>query len=608
MSCRRNEQGSVGGNLSAPRCPPSSPPRLGLDSAKCQHLPRLARGSGSPATATPPRTAVDRMNDLRQEDARRARNAERKSGSPSRTHSHLFELPEYITTSASARAGPLYYQANQRHTQERKEAETLERAKRQFAGPVVASWRRNDKVAGEQQSSSASLPSFEPEIRRRSTLAVRKYMGGNEDGRLTLLSDMALSCIASMLCNTTSSPPQEDDFMGQWADEPFPLHLKERLFALAGRRQHCRSMNEIGVRRLLLSEDQEQNKIGEPEADLNCEEGSWDQGDEFLGEAPRYISSMDLSYARIGFRLVEDILTRPGQMLQLRQLSLAGWGCQDEYQQATLHALFLSKDLMRVIGRLGNLEMISLARTRLYSASQEAAYQAASYWFQGDGDEKMKDTKSFLTQLSKSSLRLITLDLSECSWITGSELANLEWYSVSRTATRSTIIWTKLRRLILANCSPFTEPGKETTELRESPPFVGKWHAIHHGAATDSPYMLDHRPGLGNAIFRNDHRRVPHRRRNAAVPHENQLDAWNSEEENQEGVALDAAHSTSAPHSPSSSQYPTRCPVSRARVGRWEWERARLLDAVRGRWGSAIKGNVNSDTTQRGGSFVEVYF
>ncbi|UZJ54470.1 hypothetical protein CBS101457_003790 [Exobasidium rhododendri] len=613
MAHRRPDQGYDDRDETASRSPSrAGPSSRHLDPAKRQHLPRLARGSNASVTSSTPRTTVERMNELRQEDARRSRNVERRSGGMSQVSSTLHALPSYYNTSASARAGPLYFQANHQSQQERKEADQRARTRRQFAGPVIASWRSGEERAERQHSSNAlssssssSSSSSERRLRWRSTLAARKYIGGYQGERLMSLCDTALSRIAKMLC-TADLYDQEipkGRTLGQPADLAIPLHLKERMLALTGRRQLCKSMNETGLRRLFLAE-----KRGSGDDDLEkSSEESWDVDEHPRGEVSDLLTSLDLSYARCSFRLVEDVLSRSGQMLQLRQLSLAGWGMHNDYNQLNLHSLLLSKDLTRVIGMLGNLEMLSLARTRLYSADQEAAYQAASYTYQSNGDEKTKDTKSFLTQLSKSSLRLTILDLSECAWIIGSELANLEWYSVDQIATRSTIIWPKLRHLILANCTPFVKPGEETTKLEASPSFVGKWHAIHHGASTDSPYMLDHRPGLGKAIFVND-RQLWRQRRHAAYG--NQVDAWDlAGEENHPVDDQDATHLTALPRQVSSSSgYPTRCPVSRAHVGPWEWERARLLDAVRGRWGSALRGNVNSDTAQRGGPFIEVYF
>jgi hypothetical protein len=557
-----------------------------VDPLKLASLPRLARERDSQIQSAP-RSLTDRLNQMRVEDRRRERNNEqRQNGTlPSRQM-----LPFDATTSASARAGSLYYQSSQLAQKDITERQQLSEMRRKFAGPTPpTSWRK--KIARDVVDNGMVDEACDdsPLARRRATLAIRHFLNGCvEEGALPRLSNLCLARISGILCDV------DDHDSVSLAGETttfLPVHLKERMMALAGREQQCEALNASALSLLIGDRDRMERAPLEEEERTE----SWDGNEEKLFD-PISLKNMDLSFARIGNKMLKNVLTQGADMHQLRTLSLAGWGSDDHSGQKSLLTV---PNLMEAIGNLPHLELLSIAKTRLWPVSKGSSLKTK--------ESSMLESITFLKRLSRASLRLKVLDLSECDWIIGPDIANLGWFSVDRVASRSKIIWPRLEQLVLLNCATFIEPGKIVDEkLKPSPSYVAKWHAAHHGVAlvTDSPYLLSHRPGLGHAVFRAEdaqQARFSRQRRSARQQARREEDAWGSPQNSDD--------EDSSIRSSSSSAYPTRCPVSGVHVGAWEWERARVLDAVRGRWGSAIKGDItNENTSASGETFIEIYF
>lgn len=554
------------------------------DALKMACLPRLGRET--PANGPAPRTLAERLNQMRIEDGRRERNreamlAQQRPGSS--TGGAPAAVPLY-TTSASARAGTLYHQACQLAQQDMAARQQAGELRRKFAGPAPpTSWRSSEEQTVEGQDGATTLD-IGPLERRRRTGSVRHFFDGSDQpAAVTSLVDSCLSCIASHL----SAEKQACSVAIRESVSHLPVHIKERILAMAGRQQQCRPLKETALHWLLLADCAHSSRPGERRT-----AESWDSSDDRAHQQPSSLLHLDLSFAKIGSRMFKAVVSQAAEMHQLRALSIAGWGSEDA------RSLLAVPGLMDALRRLPHLETLSLASTRLCAPSAEGA----------DRQGRMLESMTFLKRLSRSVVRLKVLDLSGCGWILGPDIANLGWFTMGKVAIRSKVIYPRLQHLALTHCPAFSEPGKEgeTGAYKASPGYVGKWHAAHHGVAavTDSPYLLDHRPGLGNAVLRlDDDSQRRERRRNAGQARHS---VWGSADE--DGSDGEGGSPLLPLHAPSSSGYPTRCPVSGVHVGAWEWERARLLDAVRGRWGSALKGNNTADDQARTGPFIDVYF
>lgn len=572
---------------------PASSPIHYVDPVKRACLPRFARDQDlQNAQPISSRSLADRLNQMRVEDARRERN---KRQCPQRAPPPVPSTFD-ATSSASSRAGTLFYRSNELAQREMDQRQMEQDFKRQFSGPTPpTSWRNTSAASKETRIGHlGESQQIDIETKRRSTLAMRYFLdGGEKDLRLASLTDACLSCIAQHLCKSEHLAERKEYAY-------LPIHLKDRMMALAGRKQMCEPMNGTALQFLLLQDEQgRQNKSSEHRLE------AWDSTEEEKAFDSTSLKNLDLSFARIGHQTLRNILSQGAQMHQLCNLSLAGYGSEDSMGEKSLVTIL---NLMETIGNLPHLEFISLAKTRLYPTGKGNSHKTK--------DGVMLESITFLKRLSRSSLRLKVLDLSECDWIVGPDIANLGWYSIDKIAKRSSIIWPRLQHLVLTNCRPFHEMNKFVDELQPSPAYVARWHAAHHGVAlvTDSPYLLQHRPGLGNAVFHaEDAQQARQARQRRSMRQAARNNVWGSpdqseEEEEERGGGGGEQSAATVRRSSSSSAYPTRCPVSGVQVGAWEWERARVLDAVRGRWGNAIKGNISLDKSHQGGPFIEVYF
>lgn len=299
----------------------------------------------------------------------------------------------------------------------------------------------------------------------------------------------------------------------------------------------------------------------------------------------------------------------------------------------------------------------------------------------GLSPEIASEALAFLKKLARRTSHLQTLDLSSCHWINGAVLSNLGIFSTNVPVRR--ILWPRMQNLILMDCPAFNEkkpPNTESQVKANQGTFSGQWHAAHHGIArfTNSPYFLSHKPGLGRSVLahgigawdsvnvnkqtqsligrevealarHNGHvqqsRQSESLRRGGIQGLENERIRSAFDDESltdfnliatqtdgsvpgiftgfaiSHGVAPFSnrrSQNSSSTTSPSWSTAP-RCPVSGKRVANHEWERARALDAIHGRWGSAITGTLeeemieeknlfNNFTSGSRGEFITVYF
>jgi hypothetical protein len=206
-----------------------------------------------------------------------------------------------------------------------------------------------------------------------------------------------------------------------------------------------------------------------------------------------------------------------------------------------------------------------------------------------------------------------------------------------------------MKVLVLAGCQALMPEGtkiaeQSTIDFTQSQAFVGSWHAAHHGVArvTKSPYFLSHRPGLGRAVLadgvgawdsasgrgtlveRQAAALTDHRRSQRSAQTVRTLSAFDDEQDVtndtfaiSHGVAPFASRQIRGTLTDrqgnligqaKAEELKPRCPVSTSRVEHHEWARARILDAVHGRWGSAIVGHVLDNNSARQGTYIAVYF
>lgn len=299
----------------------------------------------------------------------------------------------------------------------------------------------------------------------------------------------------------------------------------------------------------------------------------------------------------------------------------------------------------------------------------------------GLSPEIASEALAFLKKLARRTSNLRTLDLSACHWINGAVLSNIGIYSTNVPVRRliwpklQNLILTDCPAF-----SENLKCGDDVQAKPNQGTFTGQWHAAHHGIArfTNSPYFLSHKPGLGRSVLahgigawdsvnanRNTQSLVGREvvalaRHNGHVQRSRQLEAarrggmqglenermrsafddesladFASMATQSDGVGVPGMFTgfaishgvapfsgrqvlnSSASSASSSWSTPPRCPVSRKKVASHEWERARVLDAIHGRWGSAIVGTLEdefeddkslSNHNYSRGQFITVYF
>lgn len=685
-------------------------------SSSLAFLPRLQRSleaAADDANENQQRDALSaRLNRLRIEDRRRARNEQIRLGKAASSGSDSARAGKTLqpivmsnspmsssSGSASSRAGTNYYSSSQIARHERMLSERDCQLRRKFAGPAPpTSWRplqlgdlnaQSPAAADDKAFLKSNLAAAED---KRPVLAAAVYFFpdkrlANESGVNVLpsLVDATLVSIATGLVGNTDQPEAMREFdaaEGLTSNAALiPLHLKERMLSLCGRLTCSPPASEMLLNALFLQGGEETrasyDDTGESEAremvdgasnfeeeeEADTWEGAFGNEADASGHS---LSAMDLSFSLVSAKVVREILQSPAVYPNsLRYLSLAGWG-SELGQGRQVRSLRSFSRLFHLMDRLTNLEVLSLAETRLLPPYDEADESSVNGNLTASATS---EALTFLRKLARRSVRLRVLDLTACTWVNGAVVTNVGWYTTTLPVRRT--LWPRLEHLVLTSCPAFSsKPGDRRdpsfgaahfSKPSASPPFSGQWHAAHHGLqrATDSPYFLAHRPGLGRALVSHgvgawdlagrrgliekevaaldQHRRHSGTPVGNTIPHPREGDgavasSWAISHGSafHGGPALSsAAAAATGVSAAEAAAEPPKCPVSGHRVERFAWERARVLDSVQGRWGSAILGSLDGsrdperieksishpsqqktsyDFASRSGAYISVYF
>lgn len=602
----------------------------------------------------------DRLNRMRLEDRRHARNVRMQKCTTSLKHNDNPSSssspegsslkPDYSSKSASTRAGTAFLASNFLSKREVEQQNIEDSLRRRFAGPIPPnSWRRDPLQSHKCFDKTKESP--KDTIRtadKARLLAARNWFPRGTERLQDSLFLPSLVDLCSEIVRSSLAHPEyvsEDQMLNLRREAAsLPTHLKEHMMSLSGRFAKTDPITESVLSALFAvsfntnvasEKSSKEQQVGEVQE-------SWDQ-DANHEDSQDLLQCLDLSFGLMTSNTLRSLAQAPlVRGHALRSFSLAGWGSQPSSQQPQSCLRSAENVLLEILQNMPSLEVLSLSDTKLLLAGDEAC--------QGCRNGKLSvsaasEALAFLRNISKSTRRLRVLDLSSCPWVNGAVIANLGWYSTNPPIQRE--IWPNLTALILTGCEAFLPSSlkpKESQTLSLSAPFSAKWHAAHHGErkSTDSPYFLSHRPGLGQAVLTDGV---------GAWDLMSQSDVFQAERKGLKQIMQPMLHHSSSSSTPTTHRgnnissdasdsisdfLPSaaffsresatsadavsglpRCPVSGAKVERFEWERARVLDAVYGRWGSAISGRIDDDrgplkTSHCGwkkhGTFVELYF
>ena len=437
-----------------------------------------------------------------------------------------------------------------------------------------------------------------------------------EEGGSTLsLRDMSLCVIADALnCPApvqSASGAGKDRFLTPDMDrtqirdvlEYLPEHMRHRMLALCGRLAATDWPLSDWTAQALID-------ISKPSTDAShqshaqCSEDAQDDWESGFDSDSHLLSSMqsasdtaaslDLSFSTISPRTIGRMLATlgHGQMsVSLRMLSLAGWNNTLVPKPSSGTSALDSAPVLTIFSQLPNLQTLCLARSSLSPT-------------QGDSDVDAQRCAVFLRKLSRSLSKLQTLDLSFCRWVSADALLGVSW------ATSTFVAWPRLENLLLVGCESLADPRDVAADGAVSAGFaagqaagnhVAPWHATHSQRAMRSqpatepagqgtlydPYTdTTHRdpfdlftaaattPATPRTAARatfGDY--VNNTLRPAIISHMT-ASAWRNHEtgsaahgEGEGGVLMEFV----------------RCPRSAGKVEMWQWQRARILEGVRGR-------------------------
>ncbi|SOV03677.1 uncharacterized protein UDID_05498 [Ustilago sp. UG-2017a] len=444
----------------------------------------------------------------------------------------------------------------------------------------------------------------------------------HESRPLLSLCDMALCVIADSL----NRPPSTGDkgTRGKARDETseidhlqkaevleyLPAHMRQRMMALCGRLAFTKQPLCDSVAQALthadITEALEIDQSGLK--DLDGAEDDWeasaisyeDLGSTLSAKRGDAFFSLDLSFSSIAKHTMHRMFftMHGGQMfVSLRMLSLAGWNnsfSNPEDQPNTIDTSLES--IMSTLARLPNLETLSLAGSRISGTNvSRNAFSTES-----------ETAASILRKLSRSLPKLRTLDLSCCDWVSADAILGVQW------ATCLSVAWPHLENLVLVGCKAFADPeqlrgataeGLISKEARwrdvfsaeAAGSYVAPWHAKHSQRATQGGRVIN---GEGPTVHQyhmyvdNDLRHLPYMFSNLEPSQTLQrgyrratfLEFVNNTAQPRIGYAT-----TGSRRNLDSLTERVHCPRTTHTVSMWQWQRARVLEAVRGRLQSGAR-------------------
>ena len=413
--------------------------------------------------------------------------------------------------------------------------------------------------------------------------------------------------------------------------EYLPEHMRQRMMALCGRLAAtdwplgdwtAQTLADLGQHSVGGAEDREIEEIYEDEDDWEASvDSNFRTGGAIAVKEGHAITSLDLSFSHVSTRSISRMLSSMGNGhigVSLRILSLAGWNDASitgrSHSASAGSTILDSASMLSILGRLPNLEVLSLAGSRLSSATSsgnEMYHQRAAV---------------FLRKLSRSLTKLKTLDLSHCNWISADAILGVSW------ATPLTVAWPQLEHLLLVGCESLADPRAKRANAEEAEGrsfrvdafagtaagnYTAPWHATHSQRAIQSTGYTGNETAADNATtgvlydaYTDTHHRDPFELfSNPTTSPRNASRASFYDYVNNAIQPAIISHMTNPAHTNDASpvhrdgshgvlmEY-IRCPRSAGKVEMWQWQRARILEAVRGR----------SQPLARSRRWVEVWF
>lgn len=602
------------------------------------------------AQAESSRSSVnERLARARQEDLRRCRNLQAKLRRAQMDDVHDPALGYETTTTTlkqrftpvnavatCSRTGLMFLSSTEQAQRERDQRSRERQLKRQVAGPIPPeSWRddfdrlsirkgvanhldrkqvhdlvsatsaaaRKDREA-DKHSSQAAL---DPDRRRRIRASQAAICSGvrffydpkeHEGERRTVLGlrDMTLCVIADALNCPSRNKGQDHSTMPEMNPmqlrevlDYLPRHMQERMMALCGRLAATDwPLSEWTAQIQVDLDKQVHSDVNHSQVDRIPEEAQDDW--ETSSNSPSTHSStlptipidqsntsLDLSFSTITTRTLNRLLSTLHHPHSLRMLSLAGTSSLDT---PPMHAIF---------AQLSNLEILSLAGSRLSPWATEEDHQRAGV---------------FLRKLSRSLVKLETLDLSHCGWVSADAIQAVSW------ATRVTVAWPRIMHLVLVGCRALVDPrmgaDKAPSEFsgKAAGSWLAQWHARHSQRDVVRSTNSVH-DGLYDTYT--DIHRDPFDLFAPSTPATSQpTRATFSDYVNNDIQPAIISHMTWTTDDCSGSGSGgggllmefVRCPRSAGKIEMWQWQRARIIEAVRGR----------SQPHSRQRQWIEVYF
>ncbi|GAC93704.1 pre-mRNA splicing factor [Pseudozyma hubeiensis SY62] len=592
----------------------------------------------------------ERLARAREEDLRRCRNIQAKlaraqlhdahepplalgsAATPPKMH---HSIPVHVTSSSS-RTGLMFMSSTEQAQRERDQRSRERQLKRQVAGPIppeswrddfdrlsirkgVAShfdWQRLQDLVSSvgregEEGSGSRVGSDVDRVGRRgvrevhgATCAGLRWMydgEGAQEGSKTMLGlrDMTLCVIADALNRPHRGKGKERNAFGEMNRsqlrevlEYLPIHMQQRMLTLCGRlaatewplsEWTAQAMIELHTRRTTEPDINDERQPGEAEDDW---ETSFDPDRHPTNHLPSTPSegstALDLSFSTTSSKTITRMLstfcTGPSGT-SLRMLSLAGTVSLDT---PAMHAIF---------ARLPNLTALSLAGSQLSSATADESER-----------EDHQRAAVFLRKLSRSLGKLEMLDLSWCGWVCADAVQAVSW------ANRTMVAWPRLGRLLLTGCPAVTDPRegekrRQTTfDGKAAGNYVGQWHARHSQRPTETSHASIPAGALYDAYTDTLHRDPFDLFSTATPTPRTSTRATFGDYTNNVIQPAIITHMTPSSNNDGGSaatlmEY-VRCPRSAGKVEMWQWQRVRILQALRGR----------SQPFSRSRSWIEVYF
>jgi len=317
------------------------------------------------------------------------------------------------------------------------------------------------------------------------------------------------------------------------------------------------------------------------------------------------ITTLDFSYSSISTRTISRMLSSMGDFqigVSLRMLSLAGWNNISWPFSSSNGSPLDSTSMLSILSQLPNLEVLSIAGSNFSSATS------------GASETDHQRSAVFLRKLSRSLTKLKTLDLSFCSWVSADAVLGVSW------ATPTSVALPRLENLLLVGCEALVDPRDRQLQCRDlqgraedgagarstftgttAGNHVAAWHATHSQRAMQATRSIDEAATIG--VLYDAYTDTTHREPfdlfaapPAAVQRQPARATFSDYINNTIQPAV-ISHMSHNSHGASSNAAPAdkdgerhgvlmeyvRCPRSVGKVEMWQWQRARILEAVRGR-------------------------